>query len=1066
MYDSVFEPELDYGDFFSDEKEEMTVFTSDEALTRSINDKGRVDIAYMSKISGIRPEKLVSDLRGKAILQDPAQFRMNTEWDILKGWVLIPQYVSGNCVHKYNEAQALNQRLGNCFESNLRVLRTFVPEEVSLEDIHISLGSPWVPAEIYSDFLTELFGYKARVKVVFNKHKGVWQVTPFESGFSTINNCYTYGTTEMSGIKIAENTMNSKTVKVYDYILTTGWKYEKKLNRLATLAAQEKQNLIIKEFEKWVFADEKRRKTLQWAYNESFVGYAFSPYDGSFLTLPDLNPDVEFYPHQKNIVARILLSGRNLLIAHDVGAGKTYEMIAGSHELYRLGLSKKNLIVTPNNVLKATVDTHRMLYPNDKILAVFPKDFTPKHRNETLIKIRDGDYTAVYMAYSSFDMVVMSKKYRINKMATDISDLKVAAASTYHKEEKTMLLRHADQLSKKLTKYIEEAQDTPWLCFDELGITTLFVDEAHNYKNIPLYTKADNIVGMHSKGSKKCEEMYEKCHTTDRVIFATGTPLTNSLADLFVLQSYLQPEDLKFHRIDTFDMWVNCFGERETNFEIDVDSSSLRPVTRFSTFHNLTELMSLFSAVCDFHHLDSAGEKLPQFDGYVDVCVPKCEAQSKYIASLAERTELIRNREVGRTEDNLLKVTTNGRKCALDVRLVDPAADIETSTKLRICAEKIYDIYMNFAGTCQAVFSDIGTPKSEFNVYDELKRELVLLGVPEYEIAFIHDAETETMRTRLFKEINTGKVRVIIGSTQKLGVGVNLQERLIALHHLSVPWRPADMVQREGRIIRRGNTCDKVFIYRYITEGSFDSYSWQLLENKQRFISSFLSGTSAARDMGDIADVVLSYAEVKALAIGNPLIKERVETSNRLERAKISCRQRQKQLMDLRRVTDSAPKEQEKLKRRIAVAEKDIELYCESKVSVSNTERMTFGEELITALKDNLMAPRERVFSDYQGFSVMLPASMSEDECYVYICSKNGGKYYLKMDTEKPLGCCKRIDYLLDKLPDFKASLEEELERSRVKTVQALQDLEKGNEYYTVIDKLTERLSEIDKQIA
>lgn len=1077
--------DIDYGTVDSLDEPSSTVTSIADALIASKNDCGDVNVEYMKSVFPELTLHSLYELRNDgAIFQDPEYFMDGTTYDPWEAWVLRENYLSGFISDKLKTAEMMNTKYRGCFEQNISALKSLLPASLTLDEIHVSLGASWVSSEIYEEFIYHLVRNRYPVSVHYNKETGQWffdysKEAKAELRNSVLNN-YTYGSKThrsdsygnseegMTAVEIIRQTMNAHTVKVYDYIYHYGYardEYERVLNRPATLAAQEKQKLIIAKFEEWIHSDESISSKLQECYNDTFVGYAFSPYDGSFLKFSDMNPEVTLFPHQKNAIARILLSRNNVLLAHDVGTGKTYEIIAGIHELKRTGLSHKNMIVVPNNVLKSTVDAHKYLYPNDKILAVFPSDFAPAYRKEVLEQIKTGDYVAIYMAYSSFDMICMSKDHWIAKMTNEINELKAAAANTPYDAEKHSLEANIKSLSKKLSKYVLEAEQTPWETFDHLGINTLVVDEAHNYKNIPLYSKTDNIVGMHPVGSKKCTEMFEKARFCDRLIFATGTPLTNSLADLFVLQSYLQPEELRFREIDRFDMWINCFGERETNFEIDVDSSGLRPVTRFSTFHNLTELMCLFATVCDFHHTDETDTNLPDFSGYTDVCVPKSELQAEYIHELSERTELIRAHKVKRDEDNLLRITTDGRKCALDIRLVG-IYDYDTSkSKTDECAEQILSIYRKYPGTCQAVFCDIGTPKSSFNVYDSLRSRLISLGIPEFEIAFVHDAESEKKRADLFRKMNAGLIRIVIGSTAKLGIGVNVQERLVAIHHLSVPWRPADMVQREGRIIRRGNTCEEVFIYRYITEGSFDSYSWQLLENKQRFISSFLSGTSAERQMDDISDAVLSYAEVKALAIGNPLIKKRVETANRLERTKMASRQRQKQLIDLRSVIENTPEKVENTSKLIGIVKLDTALYAAKKEPVPMAERTAFGEELLEAVKSNVLKASERLFDTYQGFSIMLPANMTEEHPYIYVRSTNGGVYYVDMGGDSPLGCSKRIDYLLDHFEDKLQSLSEQLDETINRQKEAEADLEGGNPYLEQITALTEELADIDKKL-
>ncbi len=1073
-------------DLYADDVEEsqldsMIGASSDEILIACLNKLGRVDIKEMSRCSGKSCEELVLDLRGSAIFQDPAEFTNDKFWSIEKGWLLKPQYCSGNIHRKLNVAKEMNKKFPGCFDCNVDVLKKILPSALCLDEIHVSLGAPWVPADIYADFIKHLLKLKTAPKVLFNKEVHTWQIIPpaNEDMKKSVANTISYGTKnasatkdfsstkDISALSIIEQTMNAKIVKVYDYIPTLSWDYERVFNKNATLVAQEKQRAIISEFDKWARENKRIAACLEEYYNDAFAGYSTSAYDGSFLTFPDLNPDVSFYPHQRNSIARGLLSQDHLLLAQDVGTGKTYVMCACAHERCRMGLSKKIIIVTPNNVLKATVDAYKHLYDDDNYLAVYPKDFVPKKRQQILERIRDGKEGIIFMAYSSLDMVVMSKKYWINEMKTELDTLSNAILNSTVREEKRLLERQKEALGKKLSEYALTAKNPPWLTFDELGIDTLIIDEAHNFKNIPLNTRTENIVGMHTAGSKKCKEMLARTKIVKKLIMATGTPLTYSLADLFVLQTYLQPEEMKFRGVDSFDMWINTFGERETNFEVDVDSKHLRAMTRFSTFHNLTELMALFSTVCDFYHLDENDEALPNFDGCTNVCVKRSEAQTKYIHDLSERTELIRTHKIKRTEDNLLKVTTDGRKCALDIRLVDSKHPFQSEeNKIEACAKKIFEIYREFPGTCQIVFSDIGTPKSSFNIYDALKLELMISGIPENEIAYVHDATSETARARLFADINKGKIRIVIGSTAKLGVGVNVQEKLIALHHLSVPWRPADMVQREGRIIRRGNTCDTVYIFRYVTEGSFDSYSWQLLENKQRFISSFLSGTSASRDTDDIADVVLNYAEVKALAIGNPLIKKRVETHNRLERTKIFCRQRQKQLMELRSIIDGTPAELNNLNEQLKVTEKDVALYESSKEVVPQDERIAFGEELLNAVNDNHMQNIERLFDIYQGFSVVLPANMDSERPYVFLRSVNGGSYFVDMNTDKPLGCAKRLDHLLEHLQDKVNSFEEQIINTKNRRDEAVKDIESGNPYEKQVEDLETDLDAIDKLLA
>lgn len=1058
IYQGDDDQDIEYGN-----KKEIS---ADEACVLCKNRYGRVNLDFMSEVSGLSKESLILSLRGNAIFQNPEVFTEKTEWNIDEGWMFAEQYLYGNIFEKLKIATEINRRFLNCFSDNIAALKRILPEKIDMDNIHVSLGASWIPSGVYACFIKELLKLKEKPEVFYIDELCEWKIEELTECKKSVLNNLVYGTVEMSAIKIIEKTMNAQVVKVYDTLYRGASMYpERILNEEATLMVREKQKMIEEAFKEWVMEKSDLKRKLEEIYNETYTSYAHSPYDGSFLTLPGLNPKVTLYSHQKNAIARIVLANTNVLLAHDVGSGKTYEMIVGVHELKRMGLSGKNLIVVPNNVLQSTVESHHYLYPEDKILVVYPKDFSPQYRNDVLKKIRDSDYVAVYMAYSSFDMITMSKGYRIKKLENEILKLKKSMDNTSRKKEKRLLEAEIRSLEKKLKKYVEDAEESTWLSYDQLGITTLVVDEAHNFKNIPLQSKTENVVGMHVKGSKKCEEMLLKCHATKRVIFATGTPLTNSIADAYVLQHYLMPNALEFYKINSFDAWINTFGEKEQQYEMDVDCSNLRVMTRFNKFHNLSEMMAMLSLNCDFYHTDENNMDLPKVF-YKDICIPKSEVQDVYIKELAERTELIRKKQVSPMEDNILKVITDGRKCALDIRLVDENLVWEKEySKIASCAKKVAEIYFQTKNTCQLVFSDIGTPKNGFNVYDALRDELVKLGVKREEIAYVHDAVTDVDRNKLFKAMNQGKIRVAIGSTQKLGVGVNVQENLVALHHLSIPWRPADMVQREGRIVRQGNSCREVSIYRYITEGTFDAYSYQLLENKQRFISSFLSGTMNRRDVEDISDSILSYAEIKALAIGDSLIKERVETENQLLRTKVACNQRKKQMTEILEIVERTPKILEECKRELFTVKRDRFMYKKCKTSVSEQERNAFGEELLEAIYANKMYAKERVFDTYQGFAIVLPANMFLEKPYVWVRSNNGGSYQVIIDGEKAYGCSQRIDHVLNHLEDRMDRLKEKMKKTKIQSMDAKKELQKGNVYETELKRLAEKLKDIDKKL-
>ena len=1070
---AVFDVLYDYGDAELTEEERASVLSAADALIRCVNTRGRVDLGHMAEVSGKSVPELIAALAGRAIFQDPAVFAGADAWDEAEGWLLASQYLCGSIPEKLRLAKEVNARFC-CFDRNIAALERLSPGRVDSSGIHFSLGATWIPVEYYARFIASLLeiGQK-HVKVIFNKELSVYVIEVDDKDLlkDSVPNRFTYGTPEMPAVKLIECAMNARTAKVHDYHTRPGPRgkcvYEAVLNRDKTVEVQKKQEEIIRKFDEWVHENKKRVNALCDLYNDSYVGYTFTPFEGSFLDFADLNPEVSLYQHQKNSVARILLSEGNLLLAHDVGTGKTYEIVCGVHELYRTGLSRRNLIVVPNSVLQETAAAHRHLYPQDRILVVEPADFTVANRNDVLEQIRDGDFVAAYMAFSSFDMVVMSVDYTVKKQQERIAALRRAAASAEDPSERRLLAREADALADRLSKYALEAKPCPWLTFDQLGVETLIVDEAHNYKNISLKTRADNITGLHTAGSKKCVEMFEKAHFVKRLIMTTGTPLTNSLADLFVMQSYLQQEELRFRGIDTLDNWVNTFAERETDYEIDVDARHLRLLTRFSRFHNLPELLGMFSMVCDFYSSeDKSG--LPLFRGHRDVLVPRGTGQELYIESLSARVEALHSHEVKREEDNLLKITTEGRLCAVDIRLVDEAlydeAEIDC-TKVAVCAARVMQLYREHEDCCQLVFSDIGTPKAGFNVYDALKERLVACGMPASRIAFVHEATTEAAREKLFAAMNRGRISVCVGSTQKLGTGVNVQKKLVALHHLDVPWKPADIIQREGRILRQGNTCDEVYIYHYVTEGTFDGFSWQVLEKKAKFLDSFLSGVVTEREAEEIDNTVLRYSEIKALCIGNSLIRQQVETANRLSRARIAFRSRQRELHELRELAEKTPAHVAGLEREIATAEKDDALFRENSRAIPQEERQLFGEELLRRLARNIRNPREQRFGSYRGFDVILPAGMRFERSYIVLRSPNGGSYEIEMDLRKPLGCSMRIDYMLTHLPDrirlYKSRRKDALKRLR----EAQKNLSRGNDYEREVAALEEELTRLNREI-
>lgn len=1042
-----------------------------DALILSQTTLGKVDIEYMSSITGKTYKEIIMTLKG-AIYQNPETW----EECFYKGWETADEYLTGNLSRKWNIAAEANKTFGGYFKDNMRAIEQVLPETVASKDIYVTLGSPWVPTDIIDDFIEYLFSGKPKhfkdMEGCRTKHDeltGTWEI-PVKSRYDrNTTSISTYGTSRMEALYILEKTLNMKAVMVKDKVSSATSKSGEKwvLNQSETLLAVEKQRLMIEKFQKWIWADEKRKERLVEIYENKFACVRTRTYDGSFLTFPNMNSAVALYPYQKNAVARILFS-KNTLLAHDVGAGKTYVMIAAGMELKRMGLSKKNLFVVPNNIVGQWKKIFLELYPTANILCVSPKDFTPLKRETVLENIQTNDYDGIIMAYSCFDMIPMTNEYYLEELKA----LKRAIEKLAKDDAK-----RTSSIQKKLEKTQKEiytlldviARDTHQTAFDELGITRLFVDEAHNYKNVPVETKTDNVLGISSTGSEKCKLMMDKVHYIQKqgsgggVVMATGTPITNSLTDIFVMQQYLQSGELAMLDLQSFDSWIGMFAERDTGFEIDVDTSQYRMVTRFSKFHNLPELTSLLASIADFHQVRSGGV-LPKFNDYNDALIGKTDDFSKYLEDISHRADAVRNGMVQRTQDNMLKITTDGRKAALDLRLVNANTLYNYQSKVARCAENVYKIYdETFAQrSTQLVFCDTSTPKGGFNLYDELARLLVQLGVYRDDIAFVHDATTDSQRNALFEKVRKGEIRVLIGSTFKLGLGVNVQDRLIALHHLDVPWRPADMVQREGRILRQGNRNKVVKIYRYITEGSFDAYSWQLLESKQNFISAILSGSLQERSGKDIDDTVLSYAEVKALAIGNPLIKKRVETANELSRYVSLQRKSLENKERLEKLYSEMPYRIAEARKKMMDTRADILRYEQNKRVYDKEERQGLRSRIFEAVQRNCLQIREQSFGFYQSFEIVLPSGMQAEKPYVWL--KGQGKYYVELG-ESDTGVLIRIDNFLENLKKLSLRFMDNLAELTSERARMSQELEKNENYAEKIEELKQELKLLDKKL-
>lgn len=1064
---------VDFDSLFTDKpkvNEEVTNCTPSDALVYSLNSFGKVDMDYISKLTGLTIEESALHLKGYIYL-DPRKW--DRKYPTTKGWVTKEEYLSGNVYDKYQLASSYQLYYPKIFDQNIQDLRAILPEIVNKDQIYVTLGSPWLPSSVIEDFIFHLLSYHERV--AHDEITGSWHLT-WKCCYNWVLNNKTYGTRGINAMNIIEKTLNLIPIKVTDNV---GSREDPKYvtNEKETNLALEKQTNIVKKFQEWVWKDADRTRLLKNIFYQKYGSSRKRNYDGSFLTFPDLNPEISLYPYQKNAVARILFS-KNTFLAHDVGSGKTYEMIAAGHELRRMGLSKKNLFVVPNNIIQQWESIYKMMYPKDNILVVTNKIFKPEKREETLRKMKENDYSAIIIDYASFSLLKLSPRFYINKF----NELKTSLSSLNYKQRTPTTNRKLSNLNKKEEDYLaalyrELEESEGKIFFEDINIDRLFVDEAHNFKNVPFFTKNTNLLGLNTLGSKTCEEMMDKVHYIQSkhngggIIFASGTPITNSISDAYILQKYLQDAELAYANISSFDAWAQNFAELKTEFEVDPTASSFRMATRLAKFHNIPELANLMANVVDFYHLDN-NTALPTFNGYKDCVIPKSKELTKFLMILSKRADLIKQynpmifkKGDDKIKDNMLLITTDGRKAALDLRILDEKQYYKVyNSKVYKCAENVFNIYHKYNDSLatQIVFSDISTPKESFNIYDELKNILVSMGIPADKIAFVQSANSERERSKLFKKFNNGEIRILIGSTFKLGTGVNVQTRLKAIHHLDVPWRPSDMVQREGRIIRPGNTNEEVFIYRYITEHSFDAYSWQLLELKQNFISKLLNDDVQTRSIDDIDSTVLNYAEVKALAIGDPLIKERVETFNEIQRL-LGVRVKHYEQREMLK-SDVINKEN-LLPELYKDLEKTKEDYEYTKTlgdhNWSMEEKNNFGQDILIQMFQSNIEQKETSDLEFRGFKI-ITVPMTDDKKYVYLERKN--RYRLDVADSK-VGIAIRFDNFINDFVKRVTAIKNRIKETKLFIKEAKDELSKSEDYTSTIEKLKKKLEKIDKKL-
>ena len=1030
------------------------------ALIKCLNDKASVDIGYIAAHTNMAYNDVIEGLKG-LIYFNPETKKYETA----------DEYLSGNIKKKLDAAVLANKLEKGQYQTNIEALERVMPDRVTAKDIYITLGSPWVPTDIIEEYIRYMIkqsgGSWGDSHVTYNQIEGTWKVD-FKFKFlipDEFNDIY--GTKRKKALSILVQTLNNREIAVYDKISHShnGGRESRVKNQKETIYALEKQAKMVKEFQTWVWKDQVRKQRLEDIYNYIYGSILPRKYDGSYLELPGMSPEISLYQYQKDAVARIIMSS-NTLLAHDVGAGKTYIMIASGMELKRLNTSEKIMYVVPNSIVGQWIQQFKGLYPKSNVKCIGPDDFTTKRRQSILRDIRDNSYDAIIIASSCFTRIPCSDAKRIHELNEEIKELKNRKRFWGHESEK--IDAKIDRLKRKLDT-LKEKQAKSGICFDDLGITHLFVDEAHNFKNALVFTGISGVYGLTGSVSQKCLDMFSKVRIVQRqskgsgVIFATGTPVTNTLCEAYVMQDYLQKDILQELGLGCFDSWVGMFGERTCNFEIDVDTTNYRMVNRISKFHNIPELSKILSLMTDYHSMEGT-EGVPNHDGYRDVLISKTDELDKYLQNISKRADAVRSRIVEPQEDNMLKITTDGRKAALDLRLINECYEFNKSSKAYECAKNVVRIYKEASKSklTQLVFCDSSTPKIEFNMYSELKRLLVEMGVNKNDIAFIHDAKSEEEKERLYQSVRLGKIRILIGSTPKLGLGVNVQDKLIAVHHLDIPWRPADMTQREGRILRQGNENENVEIYRYITEGSFDAYSYQLLEAKQRFISSILSGNTVERDSADIDGTVLDYAEVKALAIGHPLMKERIEISNEISKYRLLEMKAINQRREYEAEQKALPDRITKLDELISQTSEDAAFMDEHKQEYTTEERKKIREKIYHATHRKDPNTEEKRILTYQGFEIFAAANSSKSHPVVKL--KRVGDYSIELGSSAR-GDLARIDNFLSKLHERCVHLQDKLDELKRRHVFIACEVAKETSYQGEVAILEKRLQRIDKKL-
>ena len=1055
-----------------------SVETATEALALSLNERAKVDLPYMAQLTGKTEEKITEELVG-VIFKNP----------LTDQWESGDEYLSGNVRDKLNTARTFAENHPE-FTSNVRALEAVQPRDLEASEIEVRIGATWIEPSDYQDFMQETlhtpwYLLQKEIQVKFSEVNGEWRITGKNADSPQNAFAYaTYGTERANAYKILEDTLNLKDVRIYDKSVNENGDEIRVLNKKETMLASQKQDAMKAAFKDWIFKDQQRRERLVKVYNERFNSIRPREYDGSHLTFPGMNPEIELRPHQKNAVAHQLY-GENVLLAHVVGAGKTYEMVAAAMESKRLGLSQKNLFVVPNHLTEQWGAEFLQLYPGANILVATKKDFEPANRKKFCARIAMGNYDAIIIGHSQFERIPISDERQEAMLRKQIDDLEMAIQSARYEQDGgrytvKQIEKTRKTLQTRLEKLNQKEKKDQVVTFEELGVDHLYVDEAHSYKNAFLYTKMRNVAGIAQNEAQKSADMFNKCQYLDEITrgkgitFATGTPISNSMTELYVMQRYLQNSKLQNMGLGLFDSWASTFGEVVTSIELAPEGTGYRAKSRFARFYNIPELMNMFKEIADIKTSDQLKLPVPEAE-YETVVLKPTEQQKEIVESLGERAEVVRNGGVDASVDNMLKITNDGRKLALDQRLVNELLPDNPESKISVCAEKSYEIWKDTAAqkSAQLIFCDLSTPKGDgsFNVYDDLKRKLMEKGVPEKEIAFIHDANTEAKKTELFGKVKSGQVRFLIGSTAKMGAGTNVQDRLIALHHLDIGWKPSDLEQREGRIIRQGNHNKKVHIFRYVTESTFDSYMWQLIENKQKFISQIMTSKAPVRSCEDVDEAALSYAEVKALATGNPAVKEKMALDvdvAKLKLLKASHMNNQYRLED--DIARNFPQQIAKLTEIIDSYKADIAHFSEHKITdpeqfsmeISGkvfTEKKEAGMALLAVCKDIKSVDAAMDIGSYQGFNMRIQFDSWSKEFILTVKHESVVKVRLGADA---LGNITRINNLLESYPEKLAEAEQRLETVQEQMTNAKEEVGKPFPKEEELNQKLERLSELN----